>query len=324
MRLGPVITVTGDIAPDELGATLVHEHLYCDISIHSGKADNRVMDVPLVAEELAPFRQAGGCSVVEVTPEGIGRNPLKLREISQLSGVSIISGIAFYDESTYPTWLHTATVDQIEDYFVRQIEEGTDGVRAGLIGELTSHNETHPNPTGYRLREPETRVFQAAASAQEHTGVAISTHAALGRGGHAQLDVLEQAGANLEKVAIGHCDAHWHPDIERDLAYYLPILERGAYCQFDLIGWTQFAPDEARAERIKALVDLGYEKQIMLSTDTFRQSQLHRNGGRGFDFLWRSFLPRLRKRGLSDTQIHSMSVEAPRNLLPRGERGGGV
>ena len=311
-----ITTVTGDIAAGKLGPTLAHEHLYCDVSIHSGRPDNRVMDVPLIVRELAYFRQAGGGSIVELTPEGIGRNPGKLREISEASGIPIVCGTAFYDESTYPDWLKVAPVDQIADYFVRQIEEGEQGVRSGLIGEVASHNEPTPNPH-YQLRENERRVFVAAAQAQRRTGVAISTHAALGRAGHAQLDVLESAGADLTRVVIGHCDAHWHEDPEIDLTYYLPILARGAYCEFDMIGWTSLAPDEIRAERIATLVKLGWASKITLATDTCRLSQLHANGGRGYDSLWHSFLPRLRKLGVSEAAIQTMLVEAPCTVLAR-------
>ncbi|MBI2441841.1 MAG: hypothetical protein HYV35_10780 [Lentisphaerae bacterium] len=312
-----ITTVTGEIRAEELGPTLAHEHLYCDLSVDSGKADNRVANVELITDELACFRKAGGHSIVEVTPVGVGRNAGKLREISAASGAQIVSGIAFYDERTYPDWVHRARADEIADYFVSEIEEGTDGVRAGLIGELLSHNSPRANPRSYRLREAERRVFAAAAKAQRRTGVAISTHAALGRAGHAQLDALERSGANLARVIIGHCDAHAHEDIEQDLAYYLPILKRGAYCQFDLIGWSELASDEARSTRIAALARMGFAKKITLATDTCRLSQLHRNGGRGFDYLWTSFLPLLRARGVTEAQIHAMLVEAPRTVLAR-------
>ena len=315
MSASNIVTVTGEISGAKLLTTLAHEHLYCDVSIQSGKADNQVMDVPLVIAELAYFRAAGGCSIIEMTPEGIGRNASKLQTISQHSGVNIISGIAFYDQSTYPQWVGTASVSNISDYLVREIEDGTAGVRAGLIGELMSHNQLEPDPQGYRLYEPEHRVFEAAAIAQRRTGLAISTHAALGRGGLAQLDVLERAGADLSRVAIGHCDAHWHEQQDIDLEYYLAILNRGAYCQFDLIGWTQLVPDEIRADRIAALINLGFARKITLSTDTCRLSQLHANNGRGFDYLWKSFLPMLHQRGICTSQIHSMLIDAPRNLL---------
>src|SRR3972149_5529503 len=101
MRDGRIITVTGEIPAESLGATLAHEHLYCDISPHSGKADNVVTDAPLITRELAPMLRAGGRSVIEVTTVGIGRDPVKLREIASASGVQVVSGVAFYQESTY-------------------------------------------------------------------------------------------------------------------------------------------------------------------------------------------------------------------------------
>ena len=312
-----IVTVTGEIFPEQLGVTTAHEHLYCDISVHSGKDDNILHDTSLVVRELEFFLAVGGKSIVELTPVDIGRDAAKLKIISEQSGVQIISGIAFYDQNLYPEWVKRADVGRIADYFVREIEEGTEGVRAGLIGELGSHNEPEPNASGYRLHELETRMFQAAAKAQKRTGVAISTHASLGRAGHSQLDLLEKAGADIEKVVIGHCDAHWHQDIEKDLAYYLPILQRGAYCGFDMIGWSEITPETIRAERIAALIELGYEKQLVLGTDTCRLSHFRENGGRGLDALWISFLPLLTKLGITDSQIETILVDNVQTLLAK-------
>jgi predicted metal-dependent phosphotriesterase family hydrolase len=318
MPAGYVMTVTGEAPGEQLGPTSVHEHLYCDISIHSGRADNVVTDVDVMVGELAQVRAAGARTIVDVTPEGLARNPAALKRMSEESGVRIVSGIAFYTEETYPAWVRGASETQIADYFVREIEEGRDVVRAGLIGELASHNAQRPAPPAYRLTEGEALVFRAAAQAQRRTGVAITTHAALGRGGHAQLAELERAGADPSRIAIGHCDAHWHADPEQDLEYYLPILERGAYCSFDMIGWTDLAPDDIRADRIAALARLGYAGQVVLGSDTCRRSQLRANGGRGLDFLWTGFLPRLRQRGVTEQDMMAMLVDAPRRLLCGG------
>jgi phosphotriesterase-related protein len=97
-----VMTATGRATGDQLGPTSVHEHLYCDISVHSGREDNNLTDVPLMVGELAYLRCAGGRTVVDVTPEGIGRYPAMLKAISEGSGVQVVSGIAFYTEETYP------------------------------------------------------------------------------------------------------------------------------------------------------------------------------------------------------------------------------
>jgi phosphotriesterase-related protein len=312
---GRVMTVTGQARGEQLGPTSVHEHLYCDISAQSGREDNVLTDVRTMVDELAYLRLAGGRTVVDLTPEGLGRNPAMLQAISESSGIQVVSGVAFYTEDTYPAWVRGSTEAAIADYFVREIEEGRNGVRAGLIGELASHNEACPEPAAYRLTEAETHVFRAAALAQRRTGVAITTHASLGRGGHAQLEVLEQAGADVRRVAIGHCDAHWHADPEKDLDYYLPILKRGAFCSFDLIGWSELAPDEVRAERIAILVRRGFARQIVLGSDTCRRSQLRANGGRGLDFLWTGFVPRLAALGVTASDIAGMLVDAPVRLL---------
>lgn len=312
-----ILTVTGPISPKAIGPTLPHEHLCSDLSLQSGREDNRMTDAEAMIQEMACFRAAGGRTIIEVTPEGVGRDVEMLRVISQSSGVQIVSGISFYDRSTWPEWVTCANNKEIADYFVCQIEEGDHGVYAGIIGELTSHNELglEPQPQRYRLDENELKLFQAAAQAQRRTGTGITTHASLGRGGHAQLNALEDAGADLSRVAIGHCDAHWHQDPDKDMAYYLPILNRGAFCEFDLIGWADMMPDDVRADRIVALVNMGFAEHILLSTDTCRQSQLHVKGGRGFDFLWTEFLPRLHKRGVTEFQIEAMMVTAPRKLL---------
>lgn len=310
-----IMTVTGPIMADTLGPTLAHEHLWCDISPHSGREDNILNDVPAVAAELRSFQQAGGRSIIEVTPEGIGRSPLRLREIAEASGTTIVCGIAFYDQSVYPKWVWEADQSRIADYFTAALQVGEKGVRAGIIGELASHNEPEPNVEGYRLAPIEATIFRAAAATQRRTGAGITTHASLGRGGVAQLRLLADAGADLRRVAIGHCDAHVHDDIALDLSYYHAILRTGAFCQFDLIGWDQLMSDDARAERIALLVEQGFAGQILLSTDTCRRSQWRCNGGRGYDHLWTSFLPRLRNRGVSEADIKRMLIDAPRRLL---------
>ena len=57
---GTIVTVTGEIPASQLGATLSHEHLYCDVSAFSGKADNRLTVPDQVIADLDWYRRAGG------------------------------------------------------------------------------------------------------------------------------------------------------------------------------------------------------------------------------------------------------------------------
>ena len=63
-----VMTATGPLHADQLGPTLAHEHLYCDISPQSKKADNMVTNPALMAREKGCFAAAGFRSIIEVTP----------------------------------------------------------------------------------------------------------------------------------------------------------------------------------------------------------------------------------------------------------------
>jgi phosphotriesterase-related protein len=96
------------------------------------------------------------------------------------------------------------------------------------------------------------------------------------------------------------------------------MLERGAYVQVDLIGWKQewegSPTDAARARRLARLVALGYEERLLVSTDTCRLSQLHANGGRGFDHLPRIFVPMLRGEGVSERALDAMLRENPQRV----------
>lgn len=99
------MTVTGEVPIAELGVTLPHEHLIHRLSIHSGKPDNTCVDTDLMAEELRYFREAGGSTVCDVTPVGVGRDPSALRELSRSSSVNIISGLGLYQLEVWPAAL---------------------------------------------------------------------------------------------------------------------------------------------------------------------------------------------------------------------------
>jgi phosphotriesterase-related protein len=76
-------------------------------------------------------------------------------------------------------------------------------------------------------------------------------------------------------------------------------------------------PDAERCRRIAILVREGYSERMVLSTDTCRRSQLHRMGGRGFDYLFRSIIPDLLQAGVSEQDIRQMTVGNPARILSR-------
>jgi len=312
-----VHTVLGDVNPADLGVTLMHEHPIHRLSIHSGRADNTCVDVELVARELARFRAAGGGTVCDVTPINVGRDPAALQEVSRRSGVHIVSAIGLYQLEVWSDEMLAMSRAVLADTIVREAEGEASGVSAGFLGEIASHNETdQADWRKYEMWDKEVEVFQAVSDAQRRTGLFISTHAAFGRNGVAQARVIADAGGDTSRVIIGHCDAMAHDDPALDFDYYDRLLDFGAMLEFDLFGWQDvFFDDGVRIERLAELVRRGHADRVLLATDTCRVSQLHANGGRGFDYLQNFVMPALREAGVSESDIRQLTVTNPARVL---------
>jgi predicted metal-dependent phosphotriesterase family hydrolase len=311
-----VSTVTGPLPVSGLGVTLPHEHVIHRISNFSRNDDNTCVDIDLMTRELVRYRKAGGGTVCDMTPIGVGRDACALREVSNRSGVAIVTGVGVYDVSTYPEHLVHASREEWADFLLAEVMGGGTSIRAGVIGEVASHNEPHANWRHYRLFPIEETVFQAVADVQKRTGLFISTHASLGRQGVAQLNVLSDSGADLQRIIIGHCDAMGHADdLAKDMEYFHQLLSRGAWLEFDMFGWEELIPDELRFERVAVLVREGFVDRLLLSTDICRRSQLCENNGRGFLYLFSHVIPGLKRWGASEAEIYRMTVENPARML---------
>jgi len=298
-----IMTVLGPVAADTLGIVLPHEHLLCDMRRVTGNFDHLVDDAMLAIKEVKQFKDAGGTSVVDVTSWGLGRDPRTLQHISQETGLHIVMGCGWYRGPFLPERIERANANELAAEIVRDLTEGADdtGIRAGIIGEIGADKDY--------ISPAEERVFRAAARAHNQTGAAITTHAFLYPVGLDQLDILQEEGADLRRVIVGHCDTYLSLD------YHEAIVKRGAYVQYDDIGKRYHCPDERRIAALIELIRRGYVSQILLSSDVCLRSHLHLNGGIGYDHVLAKFLPALREAGVSEEQIEMMTVENPKRVL---------
>lgn len=352
-------TVLGDIDPDTMGVTLPHEHVLCDSRIwlqppvdevgrgfataepslenlwwmrqfpNSNAGVLLLHDADLAVKELEAFRDAGGGTVVDVTPNGLGRDPNGLAAISRRTGLHLVAGTGLYIAGAHPDGASEASVEMLAERMTSDVEEGIDGtdVRAGIIGEIGVSHPLHPQ---------EERVLRAAAVVQARTGAAISVHTAAhaidADSALAVADVLEAAGADLTRVIMCHMDTSLHrPDYHRE------VLARGALVEYDLFGHEFFESensfqsfgDTETARAVVARVDEGWADQMLLSQDVCYTIQLTRFGGYGYGHLLRNIAPRLRLWGLDDATFDRIVRGNPRRVLPlrpsptrvTGERG---
>jgi phosphotriesterase-related protein len=309
-----VQTVLGPVDPAALGWTLPHEHTAIALWHIPNRWDYWELrrDEPVILEELGAFRAAGGGTLVDVTLDGVGRDPGWLAGLASTTGLHIVMGAGWYRGAHYPAeaLIDRRTVDALADVIVRDatVGVGDSGIRAGIIGEIGTDKPW--------LSAGEERVHRAVARAARRTGLAITTHAVQSTVGLDQLDVLEAEGADLTRVVIGHADSN--PSLD----YHLAIVERGASVEFDFLGMS-FTPLERHGEgrivdNLRELLARGHVERILLSQDVCHDSQLKRYGGNGYTYLADMFLPRLRAAGVSEAEIRTITVDNPSRLLTIG------
>jgi phosphotriesterase-related protein len=296
-------TVLGPVAASDWGVTAVHEHLFLDLSPLRGPYDTPLTNVDLVADEVHEFVLAGGQAIVEVSSNGMGRNVPALVDVSRRTGCHVVAATGFYTGPWLPPMVDTLNVHELADFMVHELSVGMtdDGVRAGLIAEIGTSQD--------RVLYGEEKVFRAAAIAQQQTGCPIMTHTAGGTMAREQVQLLEDAGADLSKVAIGHLD------LRDDVEYHLEIARRGAFIQYDTIGKEQYQPDAVRLRLTLAIIERGYADHLMLACDISRSAYLRRCGGYGYQYLLTEFVPRLRAAGVDDATINTLLIENPRRFL---------
>jgi phosphotriesterase-related protein len=170
---------------------------------------------------------------------------------------------------------------------------------------------------GRAISELEETAFRGAALAQRATGLAITTHTTLTALAVEQVDLLVDAGADLDRTVIGHIGWGTGPE-DRDL--HVALAERGVLLGLDMVGlparsleqWVQIALD---------LVDAGHADRILLSHDNCAHARglLDVYGPEwltgDFTIVHRQLVPRLRAEGVEEAVLQRILVDNPRRLL---------
>ena len=298
-----VITVRGPIAPDDLGHTQTHDHLFADISW----ARHRwlgicVTDEVQVTQEVQFYKDAGGGTLVDCGLEHVGRDPVKLRRVSEATDVHIVMGTGFYREPYYPEFVNKWSTNQLADYIVNEIENGYSdtGIRPGIIGEIGIDKQW--------VQGVEERVIRAAARAHVATGLPVTTHTPP-KTSLLFFELLSEEGVAPEHIIFGHLDNTLELDeLER-------VAATGAYIQFDLIGIDFINSDTRRAEFLAELIRLGHRDRLLMAQDMPARPRYITNGGHGYRHLIDNFLPLLRDEGVDEETIHHMTHTNPARVL---------
>ncbi len=325
-RPAMVQTVTGAIPGERMGVTAPHEHVLAGstavLRLWPEQVGGREHFTELAATRLRAVKEAGIDTIVDCTTADLGRDVRLLQDVSHRSGVQIIATTGHWLTPT-PTF-EARSADELADFFALEIERGIEdtGVRPGVIKAASQGGVMTP------FQE---NVFKAAARASKRTGVPVTTHSdARKRDGEKQAAIFEAEGLDPHMVCIGHSD----PSTEFD--YVAGLAKRGYTLGFDhlfyglpaLGGGTNGSPTwQDRCVMLKKLIDAGYNDRLFLANDwmfaltiaaTGSMKALSEANPDGGLFNVRKTIPHLREIGVTDAQIHMITVDNPRSFFARG------
>mgnify|MGYP000895439805 FL=1 len=295
-------TVLGEIDPQELGVTYIHEHLYVSPD-ELERYYNYTLDVPSKSvEEAELFKSAGGCTIVDMTPLAYGRNPEALRLISQQAGINVLCVTGFHKDLWLPRWFDSLSDEEITRELTREIEGGIgfSKVKPAAVKIGTSLG---------KVTEREKRAIRLAVPVASRHHLPIITHCDKDTMGLEQLDLLEAQGMDLSHVCLSHTDLTLDPE------YMKSLMKRGAFLSFDHVGRDLAGRDVARILLLKDYVSSGYGSKICLAGDMGKKSYFKSYGGTpGLDYILTDFKEQLLKE-ISEEDYWRMLIDNPRRVL---------
>jgi phosphotriesterase-related protein len=285
-----VRTVRGDVAPEELGPCDAHEHLFLVTPAQPGEDFTGVDEAISEARTLA---EAGGRSLVDWTPLGLGRDLDGLVAVSVATGLHVVAATGLHRDAHYVADdpLRGQSVDALAERFVAELRD-----RCGIVKAGASY---------HRWTAFEAKAFAAAAAAHGETGAPVCVHCEHGTMGLKIVERLAELGVPPSSVVLAHLDRN--PDANE----HAETAAAGAWLELDGPGRTKYWPDSTILQLIADLAERGQGGRLLLGGDTGRRSMLRAyGGGPGLDYVFARFKPRL-ERELGDELAREIFVTNP-------------
>jgi phosphotriesterase-related protein len=292
-------TICGPIPVSQLGFTLPHEHIMVDFGGAASAGKHRY-DAADVVEVMQPYLQdlvdQGVQTLIECTPNYLGRDVEIFRTLSERTGLNIVSNTGLYNNQYLPDYAHNSSAERLAASWITEFENGIEGtgIKPGFI-----KTAVNPQPT-----EVDLKLIHAAALTHKVTGLTIATHTCTAEAAEQIVGVLEANNVDPSRWIFVH--AHLEPDVPR----LIPLTKAGVWIELDGLAW---GGDAEHAEILLLLLKKGFEDQILLSQDAGWYNIGEDNGGKIIPYtrLKREFLPLLKERGVTDAIIEKITCINP-------------
>ena len=299
-------TTLGPLRRDQLGMILPHEHVFVDLRTPDqpgyAEADAGAV-VALMAPQIEAIKALGVTALVECSTGGVGRRADLDLAVSRATNFPIVVPTGNYREPWIPGWVRDASEAQLESWMLSELTTGIEdtGVKAAWI-KLSAGDDG--------ITPLETRILRAAARAAVATGAIIGSHTIKGRVVMDQLDIIASEDGDPARFISIHTQA------EPDFGLHRAVAERGAFIEYDNIGWV---PVDESVKLIERAIEHGLAGQLLLSHDRGWFDPAQPGGGvpKPYTVLSREVLPILRAHGLDEATVTRLTHDNPFNAFAR-------
>lgn len=292
-----IMTVTGPVQANKMNLSLVHEHILVDFTGGDTTKIKR-WKISDVSKKALPFlleaKELGCYTFVECTPVFLGRDPLLLKNLSEASGLNIITNTGYY---VVPDFLRDQSADQFAEKWISEWEDGIDstGIRPGFIklrvesGNLSGQSQ---------------KLIMAAARTHLKTGMVISSHTGPAIPAFQQIEILKNEGVSPTAFIWVHAQS------EKNYEKHLEAAREGAWVSLDGLSDKNVSD---YLEMIKNLKQGNLLHKVLLSHDAGWYTPGAENGGnyRGYSTLFEKLIPLLRNEKFSEKEIKQLLVHNP-------------
>ncbi len=257
-----VHTVTGPVAPEEIGITDAHNHVWIEPVAGAAQGAPVLDDADAALRELVLYRQAGGGGLLDCQPYACGRNGRMLARLAARSEVRIIGCTGFHLRKYYPP--HNAVFDlnaeQACELFASELLHGMretlnqDGEAPVLAGFIKTACQAS-------LDDSPLALLEGAAQAARQTGAMIEIHTEKGAQAEKIVHFFGRLGVSPHRLVLCHMDKRADIGLHRELA------RAGALLEYDTFFRPQYEPERNLWPLLDNMLKMGLGSSIALATD---------------------------------------------------------
>lgn len=300
-------SVTGSFPIDSLGLTLIHEHMLVDFIGADSVNPNR-WNRDSVAAKVLPFlldvKKHGVKTILDCTPSFLAKDVLLLKELSEKSGIQILTNTGYYGAvggKYLPEHAYSESAEELSVRWIDEFENGIEGsgIKPGFIKISVNEADT--------LSEIDQKLVGAAGLANQKTGLTIASHTGTWKTAVQEVKILQEMGVEPSEFVWVHAQA------ETDFANYEEAANLGVWISLDGIGWAI----DPYVERLLFAKEKGFLDRVLISHDAGWYDPSKPNGGdfQPFTNIFEKLIPSLTEKGFSQSDWNQLLIENPKRAF---------